>query len=155
MPNISRKSFGFKYIRIILILAVIGSVAYFGNAYKSWIYRQLDNLHLIPRQEHFTELYFNNHTNLPKKLGKGVSINFSFAIRNLEGADKTYPYIVYFKNPQYGTTTVDRKTVLVKNDEEKIINETYTFSSNTLKETLFVELTELNQEIHFALTKGK
>lgn len=156
MPNISPKSsVGLKYVRIALILAVVGSMAYFGNAYKTSIYKQLDDLHLIPRQEYFTELYFNNHTNLPKKLAKGVSINFSFAIRNLEGKDKEYPYIVYFKNDKYGTTTLDLKTVLVKDNEEKIINETYTFSSKTLKETLFVELTELNQEIHFALTKGK
>lgn len=138
-----------------LILAVIGSAAYFGQAYKSSIYKQLDNLHLIPRQEHFTELYFNNHTNLPKKLAINETITFTFAIRNLEGKDKEYPYAVYFKNDVYGTTTVNQKTVLVKDNEEKIITETYTFNSNTVKETLFVELTELKQEIHFVLTKGK
>lgn len=155
LNNRPKKNARFRYVWIILILAVIVSITYFSHVYKPLIYKQLDNLHLIPRQEHFTELYFNNHTNLPKKPAIKETITFSFAIHNLEGKDKEYPYAVYSKNDKYGTINIDQRAVLVKDNEEKIITEKYTSNSNTDKETIFVELIDQRQEIHFALTKEK
>ncbi len=142
-----------KYVFIFFVLPAIIAITYVSYGHKSYIYKQLDNFHLIPRQEHFTELYFNNHTNLPKNPTINGMIKFSFAIHNLEGKDKEYLYVVYFKKGKYRTTTVDQKTVLVKDNEEKIITETYKFNSNTIIETIFVGLTDLNQEIHFSLSR--
>lgn len=142
-----------KYTSIFVVCLIVATL-YASYVYRDALYRQMDALKLIPRPELFTELYFENHTNLPKQIVKGETISFSFTIHNLEGKDKEYPYVVYFKN-DYGTTTVAQSTAFVKNNEYKTITESYTFKSASEKETLYVELTDKKQELHFALRGEK
>lgn len=142
-----------KYL-IFLVVFLIVVALYASYVYRPAIYRQLDALKLIPRPERFTELYFENHTNLPKTIVKNETISFSFTIHNMEGKDMEYPYVVYFKN-NYGTTTVEKNTALVKDNEYKTITESYTFKSASAQETLYVELTDQRQELRFALQGEK
>ncbi len=146
-----------KYILIFIILFIVTMAIYilyaYGPVIRSVLYKQLDKFHLIPKPERFTELYFENHTDIPKEMAKGKTILFSFTIHNLEGKDMEYPYAVYFKN-NYGTTTVEKNIALVKDNEYKTITESYTFKSMSKGETLYVELTDQHQELHFALSSA-
>jgi len=45
-----------------------------------------------PPEESFTELYFNNHQNLPEYVELGKQYNYSFTISNLENKDTQYNY---------------------------------------------------------------
>lgn len=141
-----------NFTRYALVFAILTVVIVAGAyTYRSAAYKQLDAFKLIPRPERFTELYFENHTNLPKTKVKNETIFFSFTVHNLEGKDMQYPYVVYFKN-NYGTTTVEKSGAFVKDNEYKTITESYTFKSNSPQETLYVELTDKHQELHFALS---
>lgn len=136
----------------IIAIFVLCTLVFVANDQKVNIYNVMNKLKLIHRPERFTELYFENHANLPKKMAKGETISFSFTIHNVEGSDTEYPYAVYFKN-SYGITKVDKNTVLVKDNEYKTITKSYTFRSGSTEEILYVELIDQKQELHFSLSK--
>lgn len=144
----------FKLYKILLVFLFIIATIVFLYMYKSAIYKQiyeqLNNLRLIPIPERFTELYFENHANLPKEIIKNEKIFFSFTIHNLEGVDMEYLYAVYFKN-NYGKTIVEQNIAFVKDNEYRTITESYIFKSSSAEEILFVELIDKRQEIHFSL----
>lgn len=142
-------------MRVSLIGALFLCIfSYFAYIERENIYSELNNLKLIPQPEKFTELYFENHASLPRQIVKNETISFSFTIHNLEGIDMKYPYVVYFKN-NYGTTTVEDNIIFIKNNEYKTITESYTFKSASAQETLYVELTDQRQQLHFALSGVK
>jgi len=97
--------------------------------------------------ETFTELYFENHSNLPSTIERQKIYTFSFTVRNLENRDMTYPYEVYVLR---GDTreVVDQGVLSVRNNE----NVTITESIGPLKKTrkkVVVELTQKKQIISF------
>jgi hypothetical protein len=47
-----------------------------------------------PAPENFTELYFNNHTALPKNINLNEKYNYEFTIHNLENREYQYDYTV-------------------------------------------------------------
>ncbi|MFA7169680.1 MAG: hypothetical protein WC178_02395 [Candidatus Paceibacterota bacterium] len=121
---------------------------------KTVIYSRLNQMNLVPREDNFTTLYFENNAELPQIIAQGEEVSFSFTIYNTEGVDREYDYSVYFQNPSnLKIITVDEGTVFIKNREKKTIFETYTFRQNHEKEVLFVKLFEPKQEIHFTLSE--
>jgi hypothetical protein len=99
------------------------------------------------KAETFTELYFEDHLNLPKTIEKYKFYNFTFTIHNLENKDMEYPYVVYLQ-------TVDKKiilnqnTVSVKSGEYGSIYEDFGPLKN-IRMKFVVELVDKNQSIHF------
>jgi hypothetical protein len=151
MTNLPKKSSGKKYIVSLAILAAFMFVMYQN---KNAVYAQMDEWKLIPRSERFTELYFNDHINLPKQISKDDQISFSFVIHNLEGENKEYPYIVYYKSQDGQITNIEEKTVTLADGEYKTIEESYT---STLQENtggIFVELEQKQQGIDFLLNNN-
>ncbi|MGV8086561.1 MAG: hypothetical protein ACP5N1_02935 [Candidatus Woesearchaeota archaeon] len=47
-----------------------------------------------PGPESFSELYFNDHTNLPEYINLNTEYNYSFSIHNLENKNITYNYTI-------------------------------------------------------------
>lgn len=125
----------------------------FGYAYRTPIKAQLDAWKLLPRDEQFTELYFNNPASLPSEAVRGSKIDFSFTIHNLEGADKDYTYSVYFTDATGAITSIDKNTRRVAYDGNEIIQEAYTYSGTAGRIT--VELPELNQSLHFSIIPAR
>lgn len=145
-------------LKILLGLLVIAIFAYALSklpfaGIQDAVYKKMDEMMLIPRQDPYTALYFEYYDDLPTKVAAGETVNFSFTIRNEEGTDKTYTYNVYFNNGENRKRIpVDKGTALIKNGESKTINEQYEFTQDHLKEILYVELPETGQKIHFILT---
>jgi len=111
-------------------------------------------LKLVPEDEHFTELYFEDYAGLFEKPDEEKIDSFSFTIGNSEGADKEYPYIVYLEN---GTdkTVIDLGKVSVNDHGSKTVSESYAFKTDHSAEILYVELPEQKQKIHLSLTNNK
>lgn len=99
------------------------------------------------KPETFTELYFENHTQLPTKIEKGKEYSFSFTIHNLENQDMVYPYTVYLQRDNV-KTTIFQKIVTLKKDEYKTIEETVG-PFKALRTMIGIELTDKNQNIDF------
>ena len=117
------------------------------------VYKKMDEMMLIPRQNPYTSLYFEYYDDLPTKVAAGETVNFSFTIKNEEGTDKVYTYNVYFNNGENRKRIpVDKGTISLKDGESKTINEQYEFTQDHKKEILYVEIPETGQKIHFILT---
>jgi hypothetical protein len=99
------------------------------------------------KPETFTELYFEDHINLPKTITKWQVYNFSFTVHNIEYQDMNYPYVVYvLMNNQ--KVILDSGNFTLKNDEFKTIKEDVGPFEN-YRAQVVVELTNKNQSIHF------
>jgi hypothetical protein len=99
------------------------------------------------KPETFTELYFEDHTNLPHDIEINAGNQFAFTVHNLEGKDMTYDYVVYVQ-------TIDRKETMarnsftLKNGASISIQENYTLRKKVHLEVI-VELINKNQSIDF------
>jgi uncharacterized membrane protein len=111
----------------------------------------MDEWLLIPRPERFTELYFDDHINLPKEISKGQEISFSFTIHNLEGQTTEYPYIIYFKSLDGQVVNIDESTVTLKDGEYRPIEGIYKSEMDDNSGTIVVDLKGKNQQLHFLL----
>lgn len=138
------------YIYLIVLVIAINAVFVFYR-YKNEIYTQLDEWKLIPKQEHFTELYFNDHINLPKQIQKGEKVSFSFVIHNLEGKKWQYPYAVFFVSQNGQITNIEEKAVTLASGEYETIEESYISNLAENKGGIYVALQQPQQEIHFLL----
>lgn len=114
--------------------------------------------------ETFTELYFEDHTHLPKEFvqptpstkrtrAAAISLNqktytFSFTIHNLENKDMSY-HINVFKQTENDNTALEQKDIVVKNNESKTIQETFILADQHPKIKFVVDLTNKKQQIAF------
>lgn len=137
-----------QYIFILLCLlgAGYGSIIAFSqpgvkNAFANATSRQ---------PESFTEIYFENHSNLPKKFNLNKELSFSFTIHNLTGKDMQYPYEVYF-DVAGERLSLDQKTVFIKNNGYKTIQEKFTPTVLFPDAKAIVNLTNNNEQIDFLL----
>lgn len=99
------------------------------------------------KPETFTELYFENHVNLPKDIKRFEQYKFTFTIHNLENKDMDYLYIVYLQRDDE-KTIIYKDRVYVKNNEFKSIEKTIGPLKN-LRSKIVVELVDKNQKISF------
>lgn len=103
------------------------------------------------RPENITELYFNNHTQLPNKIIPGQQYTFSFTIHNLENKDMEYPYVVYLQSDGKKTILYQDK-ISIKKDGYETIKETVG-PFKYFRTKVVVELTGKNQIINYWLEK--
>lgn len=106
---------------------------------------------LTPQQEQFTELFFENHGQLPKKIELGKTYPITFTIHNREHETTIYTYEVSFAadgHEQETKTVIDRNTAVLKHDESKTIESLVTVQEPFMRGKITVELVELKQKIH-------
>jgi len=86
-------------------------------------------LAMIPKGiEPLTEMYFENHTSLPKLAFLDREYNFSFTIRNLEFTTMDYEYIIQAFNESGDLIEeLNRGWTTLANNESTSINETFIF----------------------------
>lgn len=144
------------FLSLLMIITLCLSANRFASGSQVWIYRQMDKMLLIPREEPFTALYFEYYEDLPTAFEADEVVSFTFTIKNSEGYDKEYIYDAYFKDGIHqGSLSVDKGKVFIKNGESRTISESYVFAQKYKQETLFVELPESGQKIHFILKNNQ
>jgi hypothetical protein len=99
------------------------------------------------KSETFTELYFENHNDLPGIIESHKIYNFTFTIHNLEDRKINYLYIVYL---QTASTKVilNQGTINMENGAYKSIREEFGPLKNA-RVKITVELVNKNQLIDF------
>lgn len=131
-----------------LILAVIIVIYWQRGAVNAELY----NLDLVPKQQPFTELYFQNSTSLPRETIANTKASFTFTINNVEGVTTTYPYNVYFEYPTGERVVFVSSTVVLGNNVSTTINVSHIFGASNLTGEVVVDLSSLNnQSIDFLL----
>ncbi|MDD5149120.1 MAG: hypothetical protein PHC28_01385 [Flavobacterium sp.] len=104
-----------KYVAIAFVLIVAGFVV---------------ALQFIPIGiEPLTEMYFENHTELPAYLFLNQTYNFSFSIHNLEYIDMDYNYSIAlgYNNKTY---VLEKNNVTIKNNETTTIFQEFAILEN-------------------------
>lgn len=107
---------------------------------------------LTPKPERFTELYFEDHLNLPKQVEFNTSYPVSFTIHNLEGRQMTYDVQIALvgetsESPQVNVLT---QTVDVYANESKTVTiELRVPALFSERAKMIVNLANLDQTIHF------
>ncbi len=106
-------------------------------------------------KEPFTELYFENHTNLPKYTSNNGA--FEYAIHNMENSDYGYDLkvIAELYNDINSTEPVniinlDSSNVILKNDEIKVLKQEFSLNNSKFeKAKIKVAVKNSTQDIHF------
>lgn len=96
---------------IVKIAAIAGITLLFvaiGISQRQAIYDQLYDWKLIPRPERLTELYFTDHTNLPKTYKPDETQIVKFTVNNLEYRTTDYTYVVSVMNDDESDEIIDR-----------------------------------------------
>lgn len=105
------------------------------------------------KPETFTELYFENHLQLPPAVVLNQENKFSFTLHNLEYQDMTYPYEVYISCLNPGCNgdkqLIDKGTVALHQDEYKTVPESFTLTLPTGRVQVIANLIDKNQQIDF------
>lgn len=138
-------------IVVIIVIAVVIAGSFYAYKNESMIYGTLASLNLIPQPERFTELYFENASDLPQATVAAQPISFSFGIHNVEYKTTTYPYEVYFEDAEGNMTILAENTVTLPENGSTVITVSYVFKASNEPGRIVVDLTSLNQQIDFLL----
>ena len=104
--------------------------------------------------ESYTELYFDDHTQLPSLVVPGKIYTFSFTIHNLENRDMLYSYDTYVSAGGL-RLLIDKDTVSIKNNESKTIRESFMVTSVPPRSQVVVAIVNRNQQIDFWIEGAK
>jgi len=99
------------------------------------------------KPETFTELYFEDHTNLPNTITRWKQYSFVFTLHNLEYQDMDYSYEVYLQRDDQ-KIVIEKGELQLRNDEFKSVEVKFGPLKN-IRSKVVVELTNKNQPIHF------
>lgn len=105
---------------------------------------------ILPHNQAFTELAFNNVYNLPSTIPANNQIYFSFWVHNVEGRTYTYPYTVSLKTGSKTTILTNSSLTLLSNARTSI-SEHVTVPNSSSRLQVEVTLTSLRQSIDFWL----
>ncbi|MFA5750361.1 MAG: hypothetical protein WC895_04010 [Candidatus Shapirobacteria bacterium] len=140
---------------VLLLIVIILGFKLIKFAKSNSAIREAIHLATTIQPETFTELYFENHTQLPNKIIGWNKYPFSFTIHNLEDKDMEYPYSVYTVRNDKKVITYQEDKVTIKKGEYKTITVTIK-ALKPLDTKVVVDLTDKNQQISFLMnTKGK
>lgn len=134
---------------LILVVGLIVEICWFVSSNPS--IKNAIALATTIKPETFTELYFENHTTLPKIIKSREMYKFTFTVHNLENKDMAYPYVVYIRNGDI-KTVLGQGTLYLKNNELQSVVETMEMINVSRKEVV-VELTDKQQIISFWVDK--
>ena len=104
------------------------------------------------KPETLTELYFEDHNNLPKKIEPGEEQSFKFTIHNLEYQDTTYKYEIKAIDDKENITLSSGSATLSHN-EYKTIDGSYMLASASGRTKIQVLLVGRNQSIDYWMEK--
>lgn len=101
--------------------------------------------------ESFTELYFEDHQNLPSDIKLNKAYPFQFSIHNLENQETTYNYTVYIEyyigEELESTETLNSASITLNHDQTATISESFEISEDFEQAKVMVNTND--QEIHF------
>lgn len=100
------------------------------------------------QSETFTELYFEDHLDLPSKVIPNHRRFFQFTLHNLENEDMQYPYEVYIEVGR-NKLFIDKGAFFVRKNEFKTIQEEFVIASAFPRSKIVVNLINKNQQIDF------
>ena len=113
--NISRQKFGLA----LLIAAIAFMIIYSLPRAATAVHGQLDEWKMLPRPERLSELYFDNHKNLPQKFSPDDIYDIRFSVKNLEHRVTTYDFTVSAETPEGSSQALDAGKFTLSHNQNK------------------------------------
>jgi len=126
--------------RTILALSLTVLALFFVYTHFNGASVNIDTFRLSAKHSPLTELFFTDYLALPATIQAGQTVPVNFTIRNVEGTDVQYPYTVYLVTTGGRRIEVANGIAEVANEEIVAVHTSYTFKSNSLPVTFYVEL---------------
>lgn len=148
-----------KHVRAIVIASVVVIGGMLAFALDNTTLRGMaDRLLLLPKEEHYTELYFEDPAHLPKTYTPGKKEKFAFTLHNLEGEDKDYTFQAFFvpygiEHASTSTLSTEILHVPLGGYMTKEIVYTLVWDQAVSKGSVVVRILNTDQEIHFNVTR--
>ncbi len=151
LKRIITRNLNWQYVAISFLALVIYGLLAYKYVVQEGILRTVEAVQLQVTPQPFTELYFLDHTYLPTHIEPGTPISFSFVIKNNEYQPVTYSYQVYATD---GLSSMDISSgnITLEHGKKTAIMQTFVLTSDK-REQIIVELTNVNQKIHFWVDK--
>ncbi len=147
MNTILRRFIQFGIVMLVFDLVLL--IIYMGSIiYSIRSVRQFVRLATVRLPETFTELYFENHTKLPKYVSKYTDYPYSFTIHNLEHKDMKYQIEIFIVKDQQ-KIPLESGAVTLKHDEFKTIKKVLRQDEPKGRVKVVVKLVNLNQQIDY------
>ena len=105
---------------------------------------------ILPHNQTYTELAFNNVNNLPSTVSSNNQVKFSFMIHNVEGKAVSYPYAITLEKGNEYKTLESGKVTLDSNGAVNI-PENLSIQNTSQRQEVVITLTSLKQSIDFWL----
>ncbi|HSW96455.1 MAG TPA: hypothetical protein VLF89_01380 [Candidatus Saccharimonadales bacterium] len=112
------------------------------------VYPELYAWNIIPKPESFTELYFENHENLPFEILPQQNYTFAFTIHNLEYKNMNYSYDVYLVTNNK-KVSLQKGNISLHQNQKQTIPVQFSTASALPKSKIIVDLPRKNQAIDF------
>ena len=131
----------------LIILCICAIIGLYSLANNNPSIKNAIILATTKKPETFTELYFEDHINLPKTITRWKQYSFTFTIHNFEYQDMDYSYEVYLSRDDQ-KIKLDEGKINLKADEFTSVDVNFGPLQN-FRSKIVVELTNKNQSIHF------
>lgn len=112
---------------------------------------------IVPMQEGYTELYFTEYPKFVEQPKDGEEIAFTYFLHNQTGRNELvrYEVEVYTKTIDGEKKIFNTRSVIVPENERRLIKESLIFEEAMASSTVWVMLIDQNQAIHFSLAISK
>jgi uncharacterized membrane protein len=128
-----------KLYNILIIISIIGIITI------------LILIFTTSTTESFTELYFEDHEDLPSNIQLNKEYSFKFSIHNLENQQIDYIYTIYieyYTNEELESTeTINSDSIALEHDQTATISKSFDINEDFELARLIIETND--QEIHF------
>jgi hypothetical protein len=145
-----------KENRLYLALCSILVILYF--IFTSGFFMSLlKKAKIVPMREGYTELYFTEYPKFSQQPEKGEEIEFEYSLHNHTGRNELvrYEVEVYSKTIGGEKRILNQRSVIVPENERRLIKESLLFEEAMASSTVWVMLIDQNQAIHFSLAISK
>lgn len=119
----------------------------------SWVVAAMHQHKLLPQPERFTELYLEDHLNLPKTYSRGRDATFKFTVHNVEHEQVTYEYLVSATSTE-SARIIDRGSFTLAHDAYKTIGQKIASTEAQQRTKINISLENKDQSIHFWVDKA-
>lgn len=135
--------------RAVSILVILSAISFISWGFSTHNFNRFYNA-ILPHNQTYTELAFNNINKLPGTVPIDHRISFSFWVHNDEGRTYTYPYTITIESGNTATT-IKKGSFTLSSNGQKSIDESIAVPSSSNRQQVDVNLTSLNQSIDFWL----
>ena len=133
---------------ILAALIIFAVFAFDNNAVEAALRKHK----LLPEPERFTELYLENHLQLPKSYVRGGNNSFTFTVHNVEHKPMKYEYVVDAISTE-SARIITKGSFKLEHDAYKSVTTRIASPEAATRTKININLENKDQSIHFWVDK--